>query len=571
MIVRPRIRLGQKILGTLITINLVVFAGWATFTSRSVLDLSKLITATESPDRSVIITQRESFVYVIRLTQWSVGLLERRDVQIARASLSQRLSVIDFDGASAGGLASPEYLSALKESDAILQSTVPGLLPAERQKNIQARIGPVIDQIIGQSRALVDAYQQQANARIRENANSKKYREAVSLLLLALLLIMLATLVVWNRRTMYSYFRQSRSVIQRETDKLDRLIEEISLSETTIDKLRELSETKTAFIASVNHELRTPLSSIIGYIEIIRDITDTKPELGIIEYLEVVDRNANVLLGLVNSILTLSKLDSAKAPLANIRVDIAQVIDTAISVLEPDCKKSNIDIHFSITRDVGYFIQGDAGQLNQAILNLLSNSIKFSEVNSHIEIQIDKLNYEEVFSFVRIVIRDHGIGIPAKDIDNLFTRFYRASNAVEKQFAGTGLGLAIVEEIVQDHGGSVRVESVEGEGTTIILEFPVYLSQAEKLVMDRRYGVLARAITALEMSSKQDLYHVTHDIGGSIGFYTFEEESRHILDFSRWLNSGIVLIPNEVESRRQSILAILKFRLASLLEREVDE
>jgi signal transduction histidine kinase len=321
----------------------------------------------------------------------------------------------------------------------------------------------------------------------------------------------------------------------------------------------------------VNHELRTPLSSIIGYVEIIRDITDNKPELGILKYLEVVDRNANILLELIDGILTLSKLDSNKAPLPNIPVDISQVIDSAISVLEPDCQKSNIDIHFSIARDVGYLIQGDARQLNQVFLNLLSNSIKFSEVNSHIEVEIDKLNYEEAFSFVRVVIRDHGIGIPAKDIEGLFMRFFRATNAVEKQFPGTGLGLAIVEQIVQYHGGNVRVESVEGEGTTIILEFPLYLSQAEKLVMDRRYGVLTRAIATLEISPKQDLYHVTHDIGGSIGFYTFEEESRQILDFSRWLNSGIILNPIEVESRRQSVLAILKSRLASLLEREISE
>jgi len=117
----------------------------------------------------------------------------------------------------------------------------------------------------------------------------------------------------------------------------------------------------------------------------------------------------------------------------------------------------------------------------------------------------------------------------------------------------------------------VRSESVEGEGTTIILEFPLYLSQAEKLVIDRRHEVLARAITALAASSRQDLYQVTHDVGGSIGFYTFTEESRLILDFSQWLNSGIVLNKIEVENRRQSILAILKLRLDSLLEREVDE
>jgi signal transduction histidine kinase len=571
VIVRPRIPLGQKILGGLLVIDLLALTGSTIFISQSAVNQVKLLTSVKRPARSFTIAESAALVYVIRLEQWSFGLKERGDVQVARALLSVKLSATTPAGDSPGLIASPEYLSALKESDAILQSTLPGLLPTEIQKSVQEKIGPIIDQIIHQSRVLVDTFQRQQDSKIRVSANSKNDLERATLLFLFLFLAMFTALVVWNGKRTYSNFRRTQGDIQRETVKLDSLIEELSLSESTIANLRELSETKTAFVASVNHELRTPLSSIIGYVEIIRDITDNKPELGILKYLEVVDRNANILLELIDGILTLSKLDSNKAPLPNIPVDISQVIDSAISVLEPDCQKSNIDIHFSIARDVGYLIQGDARQLNQVFLNLLSNSIKFSEVNSHIEVEIDKLNYEEAFSFVRVVIRDHGIGIPAKDIEGLFMRFFRATNAVEKQFPGTGLGLAIVEQIVQYHGGNVRVESVEGEGTTIILEFPLYLSQAEKLVMDRRYGVLTRAIATLEISPKQDLYHVTHDIGGSIGFYTFEEESRQILDFSRWLNSGIILNPIEVESRRQSVLAILKSRLASLLEREISE
>ncbi len=104
-----------------------------------------------------------------------------------------------------------------------------------------------------------------------------------------------------------------------------------------------------------------------------------------------------------------------------------------------------------------------------------------------------------------------------------------------------------------------------------IFELPKYLSRAEKMVIDRRHGVLTRAITNLEESSKQDLHRVTHDIGGSIGFYTFEEEARLVLDFSNWLDSGNLIDPIELEGRRQSILAVLKSRLASLPQREINE
>ena len=569
--VRPRIPLGQKVLGVLIVICLFAVGASTIYLGQSGVKEAKDRILLGSPSSGNSITVREYMVYLIRMEQWSVGLKDRRDVQIARGILTQRLSIINANGKSEGEQASPEFLAALQASDAIVQSTVPGILPMELREEVQLKLIPISEQIIRESRALIDSFQLKRNAEILDLANSKNEKQRAIFLLLVLLLALFTIFVVSNWRSTFSYFRQNQEAIQFETNKLASSIEELSLSESTIEKLRELSETKTAFIASVNHELRTPLSSIIGYVEIIREITDSKPELGVSEYLEIVNRNANVLLGLVNGILTLSKLDSNKAPLPNSRIDIGQVIDSAISTLKPECAKSKIDIYFSIAKDLNYYIQGDAGQLNRVFLNLLSNSIKFSEENSYVEIEVDRLNYEDAFSFLRIVIRDHGIGIPAKDIERLFGRFYRATNAVEEQFSGTGLGLAIVEQIVQNHGGNIRVESIEGEGTTVILEFPLYLSQAEKLVIDRRYGVLARAITSLETSSKQDLYHVTHDVGGSIGFYTFEDESRLILDFSQWLNSGIVLNPIEVESRRQSILTILKLRLESLLERGVDE
>ena len=417
MIDRPRIPLGQKILGGLIVISVLVLSGSSFFLAQSSINKETLLISADRPTKSFAIAENAALVYVIHLERWSAGLTELRNVQVTRVLLLQKLSFVDNKGNSPIALASPELLNALRESEVILQSAVPGFLPVELQKSVQVKIGPISDQIISQSKALVDAFQLDQNSKIRESANSRLNLLLVIPFSLFLFLVLFTIFGVGHWRSTYSYFRQSQTIIQHETEKLNGLIEELSLSESTIENLRELSETKTAFIASVNHELRTPLSSIIGYVEIIRDITDNKPELGITEYLEVVDRNANVLLELVNSILTLAKLDSSNSSLPISRIDIGQVIDTAISILKPECKKSNIDIYFSITEGVDYFIQGDAGQLNRVFLNLLSNSIKFSEINSHIEIEVDRLDYENAFSFVKIVIRDHGIGIPAKELE----------------------------------------------------------------------------------------------------------------------------------------------------------
>ncbi len=565
------IGIGQKILGGLIVINLIVIAGSILFITQSTVERVEFLTSQDRPSRSFSLAERETLVYLMALDQWSFGLTERRDVQIARGLLAQRLSVIDQDSISPGALAGPEYLSALKESDAILESTVSGLLPAELQKSVQVRIEPVTDQMIVESRSFVDAFQLQEESKVQAYINSVRVLQVTILSSLFLFLVLFSVLVVRNIRFMRSNFRENEEIIQSETDKLNFAIEKLSLSETTVINLEELSETKSAFIENMNHELRTPLASIIGYVEMIGNKTANKPELGISKSLEVVDRNANILLTLVDSIFSLAKLDSHLTPLPNISVDIAQVVDDCILVLQPECEKSNIDINFSIDREVGYFVQGDVEQLNRAVVNLLSNSIKFSEVNSHIEIEVDELNHGENFDVVRIVVRDYGLGIPARDIGKLFTRFYRGKNAMEKQFPGTGLGLAIVEQIVQFHGGTIRIESVEGEGTTVILELPKRLSPADELVLNRRHAVLVRTITDLEKASKLDLYQVTHSLSGLIGFYTFEKESRLIRDFSNWLNSGGVIDSTEVEIRRQSILAILKLRLASLPQRDANE
>ena len=567
----PRLPLGQKILGALIVITLLAISASTIFIAQSAVRDANARFTSGAPSQSIAIAQRDALVYVIRLEQWSFGLKERREVQIARGILAQRLNVLDSRGKSPGDLSTPEFLAALRESDLILESTGPGFLPTELQIGIQAEIVPATEQLIAQSRILLENSQQERNYSVLSQANSKNLLQGITLSLLFLFLMMFIALVFLNRKRTISDFRNNRATILSDTEKLDHLIEELSLSESSVTNLRELSETKSAFMENVNHELRTPLGSVLGYIEVIRDMTDDKPELGISKYLEVVDKNVNILLTLVEDILSLAKLDSKLASLPNISVDIAQVVDHCIIVLQPVCEKSKINIDFSIDRELGYFVQGDAGQLNQVIMNLLSNSIKFSKINSQIEIELGKLSHGENFDAIRIVIRDHGIGIPPNDIDKLFTRFHRGKNAIDKQFPGTGLGLAIVEQIVQLHGGTIRIESVEGEGTTIILELPKHLSPADELVLARRDAVLVRAITDLEQSSKQDLRQVTHSLSGLIGFYTFEEESRLIREFSHWLNSGNLIDPVEVENRRKSILTVLKLRLASLPEREADE
>jgi signal transduction histidine kinase len=561
---RSRLGAWQNVTVVLVVVNLIIIAGSTFFLTRSIVEEMKYVTSVESTTRSVSLVERETLIYALDIDQWSFGLTTRRDVQIARGLLAQRLSVIDREGRPAGERASPEYLSALNESDAILESTVSGLLPVELQKSVQVTIRPIVQQLIIESRVTADNFKQQQQSQVAAYIAWVSTLGAFTVFFLLLFFMLFTVLVIQNGRSIRSNFRRSQETIQSETAKLNLLFEKLSLSEATVISLRELSETKSAFIENVNHELRTPLSSVIGHIDIIRNITDSKPELGISKSLEVLDRNANTLLKLTDNIVSLTKLDSRLVSLSDTSVDIAQVIDDCILVFQVECETSNIAVNFSIDREVGYLVKGDVEQLSRVVINLLSNAIKFSDVNSHIDIEVEEFSYGENLDTIRIFVRDYGIGIPAEDMGKLFTRFYRASNARDGQVPGSGLGLAIVTQLVHVHGGAVEIESVEGEGTTITVILPKHLSSAEELVRNRRHAVLVRTITELEESSQQDLPRLTHTLGGLIGFYTFEDESKVILGFSNWLDSGNFIDPIEIEVERNAILTLLKLRLASV-------
>lgn len=159
-------------------------------------------------------------------------------------------------------------------------------------------------------------------------------------------------------------------------------------------------------------------------------------------------------------------------------------------------------------------------------------------------------------SFARISIKDHGIGIPKEDIENLFTRFFRAKNAELGQYPGTGLGLSIVQQVVSLHQGTIDVASEVGSGTTFTVEIPLLLTSEEQMIFDRRGAVLSRAIASLENASPITIKSVTHDIGGAIGLYGFEVEGAEIIGFSRSLSNE----PMPLES-----FTVEKARLLQLL------
>ncbi len=529
---------------------------------------AKVLSDVETPAASIIFTQRETLVYATRLAQWSNGGTTRRQVQIARNLLAQRLSVIDASGKSMGERADATYWNSLKTADRIVSNSVPGILPENMHAQVQEQVAPVVDQILASARDLVVSYQQFIDR--AEAVKAKKIADGShrQLIFFYIFILFSALFLALNVRSNFRNYRLAREIIESEQLRLEKTLAELSLAQVEVNKLLDLDHAKNAFISTVNHELRTPLTSIIGYIDVIKEEKESIGVKDLSQYLEVLERNAQILLNLVESILSLSKIDASEGKIADAKVDLVKVIDNTIFVLQPNSNSANIKVAFNFDPEQNYFVRGDAGQLSQVFLNLLGNAIKFSPKDSSVEFSM--VNAQEAgLPVIRIRVSDQGIGIPEEDMDKLFQRFFRAKNAVADQFQGTGLGLSIVDQSVRLHGGTVEVESKLGLGTTFIIELPSYLEDEEKLILQRREGVLVRAIERITQASPDKLKDVTHEIGGAIGFYGFEQEAKLILEHSRELARQEAIDAADAARRKKEMLAILQVSLDRVKKEKV--
>jgi signal transduction histidine kinase len=446
----------------------IILLGISSITqSISTGEREKLLSDIETPAASIIFTQRETLVYATRLALWSNGGTTRREVQIARNLLAQRLAVVDSSGRTMGSRASSQYFKALYSSDAIVSAAPVGVLPESMHAQTNKVLIPVIDEILAQARQLVVSYQRSIDQEMVDRAKDDARRDSFNLALFYIILFSSALFLLLNFRSNFKNYRVTRASIEREQRRLQEMITELAMVQERVVALQDLDKAKTALISTVNHELRTPLTSIIGYVELMQREQSISPGSEMARYLEVLERNSQILLSLVESMLSLSKFDSATGKLPNKAVDLSQVIDDAIFTLDPVIKISENRIEFSRIENLQ--IRGDIGQLNQVFINIIANAIKFSPTGSAISIAMKMKGENQV----EITIADQGVGIPEQDLPHIFTRFFRASNVDSGKFQGTGLGLSIVQQVIDHHSGSIAVSSQEGVGTLFTLNFPL--------------------------------------------------------------------------------------------------
>ncbi|RII29745.1 MAG: PAS domain-containing sensor histidine kinase [Geobacter sp.] len=228
-----------------------------------------------------------------------------------------------------------------------------------------------------------------------------------------------------------------------------------------ISDMKQVENMRRDFVANVSHELRTPVSVIKGYAETLLDGTMAADPGRAVRFVEIILSHSERLSTLINDILTLSTLE-AKDTVLDIRpLDASGTIGKACMLLEENAKRKQIVLQSSIAPELPR-VMADQGRLEQVLVNLLDNAIKYTPAHGTVTISA---GMNEADGMVRISVADTGMGIPMKDMPRIFERFYRVDGARSREQGGTGLGLAIVKHIVQLHGGEVAVTSTPGQGS----------------------------------------------------------------------------------------------------------
>ncbi|MDP4116747.1 MAG: ATP-binding protein [Bacteroidota bacterium] len=233
------------------------------------------------------------------------------------------------------------------------------------------------------------------------------------------------------------------------------------------------SVAKTQFLANMSHEIRTPMNGILGYLTLIEKETyEDADEMK--QFIASAKHSAESLLDIINNILDLSKIESGKMELHNEDFDLTSVINEAVDILKTKIEEKKLTIRKVIKEGTPTLLNGDSARLRQILVNLLSNSVKFTQ-EGIIKIYFSASSMQENNLILNCYVEDTGIGINSKNLRDLFKPFSQIDSSHTRKFGGTGLGLAICKEFINMMGGTIWVESVEGEGSKFNFTIKVQL------------------------------------------------------------------------------------------------
>jgi len=260
--------------------------------------------------------------------------------------------------------------------------------------------------------------------------------------------------------------------VQERTEELQRQQEQ--LQEVNV-QLEIATRHKSEFLANMSHELRTPLNAILGYTELILDDIYGDVPAPIRDVLVRVQQSGQHLLGLINAVLDLSRIEAGRLTLALADYTMQDVVQSVVAAVEPLAAEKHLALTTSVPPDLPPGT-GDAQRLRQVLLNLVGNALKFTEMGEvHIQIRVADGRFT-------VTVADTGVGIAEAEQQTIFEEFQQAESTTTRPQGGTGLGLAIAKKIVELHGGRIGVESHLGKGSTFWFTVPICVEQQRERV-----------------------------------------------------------------------------------------
>ena len=353
---------------------------------------------------------------------------------------------------------------------------------AEAQRVQTVEVRPVEDRLERLTNELVDRAQAEVAQSI-EDSRDASARSQLVVLAFAGTSLMLA--LVLGLALGFSIIRPVREIGSRveriaagdfggevrvdNRDELGSLAANVDRMRTQLGRLyadlEAANQNKSIFLANMSHELRTPLNAIIGFSEVLLQQMFGPLNEKQVEYTRDVLVSGQHLLGLINDVLDLSKVEAGKMELESGRIAVEPLIDGSVTMIRERAAKHSIALAVKVDADVGE-IDADARKLRQVLFNLLSNAVKFTPDQGRIDVGAVRTNGE-----VRVSVRDSGIGIAYADQARIFEKFVQAESG-RRQEASTGLGLALAKSLVELHGGRLWVESAPGAGSTFTFSVP---------------------------------------------------------------------------------------------------